>query len=178
MQGMMEEMTDAGAKGADKVKQQLDELKLQLALGKMETRDKLDEQREKLSKAVSATKDGLDDLGDKASGKWQDATEAMNTQWKKLRPRLDALKLNMALGAAYAGDELDRRKEQLGTKLGEWKRKLQEEKEPVKNAVAEVGEDLKEAGADLVAGLKAFFKGDSEKDDDKEEDQTDTTESS
>ena len=157
LQSLLERARDIADDGAHVAKQKLDELKLQLALGKMETRDSLEEQREKIGGAMHTAREALSNLGEEADERWQGVSKELNEQWQKLEPKIEGLRLQLALGSAYAADELSYRKEQLTEKLTEWKSQLQDENSPVRESIDKFGEEIKGAGTELVSGLKNLF---------------------
>lgn len=157
LQTLLEKAREIADDGAHAAKIKLDELRVQLALGKMETRDSLENQREKIGSAMHSAREALSDLGEKADDRWQGVSKELGEQWDKLQPKIEGLRLQWALGSAYAKDELGYKKEQLTEKLNEWKGKLQDEHHPVRESIDKIGEDLKDAGSEFVTGLKALF---------------------
>ena len=122
----------AGGEQVASLKQSLDELRLQLALGKMESQDALSEQREKISAAVDSTRERLEPVEKDLKDRIQDTGDALKT-------KLSALALDLGIRGAVAEEELVRKKD-------EFKEDLNGIKETLQPAIDGVGESLDEIG--------------------------------
>jgi len=122
----------AAGEQTSSLKQHLDELRLLLALGRMESRDALDEQRGKIHAAFDAAKDTLDPVEGTLKQKLTDTGESLKT-------KLDALALDLGIRATIAEDELAKTKDQ-------FKADLEGIKETLRPAIDGVGESLDDIG--------------------------------
>lgn len=122
----------AGGEQANSLKQSLDELRLQLALGKMESRDALSEQREKISAAVDSARERLEPVEKDLKERIQDTGDSLKT-------KLSALALDLGIRGAFAEEELVRKKD-------EFKEDLKGIKETLQPAIDGVGESLDDIG--------------------------------
>ena len=73
----------------------LDELRLQLALGKMETRDAIAEQQPKIEKALDSVKEGMAPLKEKAGDAFQEFSDLFEHGSDFFKTGLDALGVNL-----------------------------------------------------------------------------------
>jgi uncharacterized protein YoxC len=122
----------AGGEQVDALKKSLDELRLQLALGKMESRDALSEQRAKISAAIDSTREHLEPVEKDLKSRIHDTGESLKT-------KLSALALDLGIREAVAEEELVRRKD-------EFKEDLKGIKETLQPAIDGVGESLDDIG--------------------------------
>ena len=96
----------AGGEQANSLKQSLDELRLQLALGKMESRDALSEQRQKISAAVDSTRECLEPVE-------KDMKDRIQATGESLKTKLSALALDLGIRSAVAEEELVRQERRI-----------------------------------------------------------------
>lgn len=108
-----------------------EELQVQLALGKAETKDAFEEQKEKINQGLDSiqqllqkgmAKAGMEENFNSFLEKFEGATENFKT-------RLEAAKLQFALGKADTKDEIEKQKEEVKAKLEEIRSKLDSNKE-------------------------------------------------
>ncbi len=135
----------------DSLKGRLDELRLQLALGKMETRETLAEQREKIGQSIDAVKDGVAPLRETAGDAVSEFTELFDYGADFFKTKLDALSLNLGLtkaddNEAVADAETEAKKKELVTRLDSLSAKA-------KDASNLAGEELSKLGHDLSEGI-------------------------
>lgn len=146
-----------GAKKGKAIRQKLDELRLQLALGKMETRDAYAEQKEKIGGAVEALKEELEPLAERAGGIWQKVKEKFEVGSEALKTKIDALGLQMGLATAELGEEWELKKEQLGEELRDLSIRLHDAGGAAKGKMGDVAEELSGTFSKLKARLKDLF---------------------
>ena len=79
------------------LKGRLDELRLQLALGKMETRDAVAEQQPKIEKALESVKEGMAPLREKAGDAFKEFSDLFEHGTDFFKTKLDALGVNLGL---------------------------------------------------------------------------------
>lgn len=85
--------------------QKLDELKVQLELGKMETLDHYREQKEKIHSAVNSAKEHVRELEGSASDQMGKTRESFEHGAESFKTKLEALAVNMGAGAIVAKEE-------------------------------------------------------------------------
>lgn len=101
------EKLEAGPKEtAATARQKLDELKVQLELGKMETIDTYREQREKLHSAVDAAKEHVGKLEGSATEQIGHARHSFEHGAEAFKTKLEALAINLGAGAHVAKEEV------------------------------------------------------------------------
>ncbi len=140
----------AAGEQTSSLKQQLDELRLMLALGRMETRDALDEQRGKIHAAIDAAKCKLDPV--EASLK-----EHLTDTGESLKTKLDALALDLGIRKTVAEDELAKTKDQFKADLKGIKRTLQPAIDGVGESLEDIGRQAHDKFSDLKDRLNQLF---------------------
>lgn len=97
-----------------KIKQELDELKLQAKLGKAEASDFIEEKKEEFDEFIDQTKDRLQD------------SVAAEEKMDLLHQKLDDLKLQLTLGRMEAKDAYDEQKEKIENAIDSTRHELHE----------------------------------------------------
>lgn len=140
-----------------KAQQALDELRVQLALGKAESKEALDEQKHKLDQALhdaesrySSLKDGADDDFHKWTAEFGD--------WKeKLQTRMDITRLQYSLGKAEAKEEMEKKRQDLSKRLHSMKTSLDEIEDKGEDKVEEFTKELSESFSHFKNAVKGLF---------------------
>ena len=157
MRGLLDQVqstVDAG-KGAagdqaSALKQKLDELHLQLALGRMESADTLAEQREKISGAIDATHEFLEPVETSLKERVEFAGESLKT-------KVNALALDLGIRKAVAEEELLRTKEGVMEDLKGIKQVLQPAVDGVEESLEEIGRQAGEKFKEIKNRLGQLF---------------------
>lgn len=140
-----------------KARQALDELRVQLALGKAESKEALDEQKNKLDQALSAAEShysSLKDGADEEFGKWT----AEFGDWKeKLQTRMDITRLQYSLGKAEAKEEMEKKRKDLSQRLNSMKATLDELEDKGEDKVEEFSKELSESFSHFKKAVKGLF---------------------
>ncbi len=117
--------SEVSEKKADAIKRKIDELRLQLTLGKMENRDAFLEKRKKIDTALTDLRDEIAELATKAGSVTVNLGGEVERWASTYRTRFDTLALNLGLCEIIAEDELkavkkelNRRLDKLSTRLG------------------------------------------------------------
>lgn len=147
---------ELGEKG-QKVRASLEELQVQLALGKAETRDAIEEQCKKLNSSVHEAGKGYDDLKEKAETQYHELADEFNEFVEKFKTKLDVLRLQAALGKADLQDEMKEKKEELTQKLAEVRKKTEENKDKAEDKWDDFKEEIGEAYDHFKGALKGLF---------------------
>lgn len=135
---------------SSQLNQKIDELKLQLALGKMESRDAYEEQRTKLESSVQNVKEVWDPLEDELKGLIETGAEALMT-------KLDAAALNLDLGSLVVEEEAKIQKDKIQTELKDLQRQIEPALEETKDTVETVGAELATAFTDIKDKLRQLL---------------------
>jgi hypothetical protein len=101
-----------------KLRQKLDELQVQLALGKAEGKDAMERQKKNLASKLHELENLIieDDLGDEIEFTFREEIE-------RFRMKLDLLRVKANLGQHELRDEWMKRKKELNENLSKWKAK-------------------------------------------------------
>lgn len=142
---------EAGAEKAAAARRKLDELKLQLALGRMETRDAYEEQKGKIGDAIEAVRAELKPLEEKLPEALKEARERFEIGAEGFKTKIETLALNLGVGKIVAEEELKLKKDQVTEELKELSSKLFDAAD-----VAEEG--LRKAGHDVLDTLSEIRK--------------------
>lgn len=122
--------TDVGTK----LNSQLEELKLQLALGKAESKDLFDKQSESISNSINSIKSDL-------SEKYPDLVKLLDDNTLKFNSAMEGLRLQYSLGKADLGDGVDSNKEMVTNKLNQLKQMFEEGKDIAQEKFDEFKDD-------------------------------------
>lgn len=98
-----------------RIKQDLDELRLQVKLGETEAVDYIEEKKEELAEFVDQTRDHLKDVKD---------PEKAKEKAKEARRALDELRLQLKLGRMESSDAYHEQKEKIESALSNTRKKL------------------------------------------------------
>ncbi len=142
-------------KEVTKIKAALDELRLQIALGKAETEDVIKEQQAKISKAVSKFKQTMADVYKTSEAGVKDFAKESSETIDDLHTRFDLFRLQMHLGKKEAEKLWEEKKKVLSRELDEFKQKADKVADVASDKLEEVSEEISNAWKHL----KSVFKG-------------------
>ncbi len=148
---------DLAAEKKQKLAAEIDELKVQIALGKAETRDALETQRKKISDAIARLESNADkeqvQMQDKVDAAW----DAMIHQYVSARDALDAeleaAGIRITSVEEKVGEAFEQGKKEIAQKIASFKRQLAEKRPQRIEKRAQFETELA-AGLDQIA--KAF----------------------
>lgn len=139
----------------------LDELRLQLALGKADSKDAFEAQREKLEDKLNNCSSAFDEYKGMAGEKAGEIGDAFKGQLERFRTKLDVYRLHFALGSADAQDEWKEKKKEFQGKISELRQKAEErgakEVEEAEEKWDAVKDELSEAYEHMKGALKKLF---------------------
>ena len=153
----VQEAREVGEEKAKAVRQKVDELQVQLALGKMESRDAIEDQRNRIGGAVEALKEELEPAAGDTGSLWEEIKEQFEAGSDALSTKMDTLKLNFGLATAEIGEELKLKKDQLGEELRDLSIKLFDVGQSAKGKFNEISDDVTEGISKLRKRLKDWF---------------------
>lgn len=157
-----------GEDNSNMIKGKLEELQLQLNLGKAETSDLFEEQRKKLENKISEAEQYFSTIKEDENHKYNSQITAVDNVFNSFKTRMEVFRLHYALAKADAGDELEEAKGNVKTKLNELKLKMDKRKSEATEKskdVAEQGEakwddfskDMTEAFGNISSAIKGLF---------------------
>lgn len=143
------------------LKGRLDELRLQLALGKMESREAYEQQRAKIDKAIASVKEGAEPLKERAGDAYDEFSEVFGRAAELFRAKLGAFGLNLRKGESEEISEEERKeKEAVEVQLELLSDQAQKSEESAPPGTMEkLGKDLDETYRQLRERLSNLFKG-------------------
>lgn len=141
--------SEAGAAKVSAVRQKLDELNVQLALGRMETREAYEEQKEKIGVAIDSVREGLKPLEEKMPEALKEAKEKFDVGAEGFKAKLDTLALNLGVGKIIAEDELALKKDELKQDLKEISSKLVDVADVAEEGMRKVGHEAMETLSEI-----------------------------
>lgn len=115
----------------------LDELKVQLALGRMESADAYQSQREKIANSIDRVREHLGELGDSVDDDFHAAREGFSHQAEAFKTMLEGAALNIGAGVMLAKDEIKELFESTSDKLHHAKEMTVEEASEARKYVRE-----------------------------------------
>jgi ElaB/YqjD/DUF883 family membrane-anchored ribosome-binding protein len=123
---------------ADELRHSLEEMRVQMALGKAESRDAFDAESNKVHKQLHAAEHLVDQLGDELEARAGKEAERFVRMGDRLRSELEAAELQYSLGHAQAQDA------------------VAEGRSELRDLVAAARGELKEAGEEAGERWQAF----------------------
>ncbi len=134
---------------AAEVRRRIDELKLQLALGRMESREAYEEQREQISRAIDMVRDALARMEEKLPDAVVEAKERFEVGAEGFKTKLDTLALNIGVGKVIAEEEIKARKDLLKGELEGLAKRLVDVADVAEEGARKVGRDVLETLSEI-----------------------------
>ncbi|MFM2017932.1 MAG: hypothetical protein RL007_1588 [Bacteroidota bacterium] len=128
-----------GRKAKDEVLQVIDEMKVQLALGKAESLDEFEVQEKKIMRAFRTLEARIDGVID------HEAEEELHHDMQQFRIKLDMLKVQYKLGNMEARDKFEERKHELEASMSKLKAKIESKRKLNVKTRAARKEEIKES---------------------------------
>lgn len=135
----------------------LDELKVQLALGKAESKEAYEEQRKQLNAALNNVSTEYEKVKSQAGDKMGEIKEELGQQIKKFQSRLDVFRLHFHLGMADAKEEYEEKKKELSRELDKVKNKVEEAEKKGEDKWEGFGKEMGEAFSHFQGAIKKLF---------------------
>ncbi|MEL7343221.1 MAG: hypothetical protein AAGM67_22245, partial [Bacteroidota bacterium] len=142
---------------AENLRTRLDELKVQLALGKAESRDAYEDQKDKLEEALKHTQTALGEWSDEADAKLSDVSQVLKEKATLFETKMDLFKVQFALGKAEAKEEWEEKKEEIRSHLMGIRKKADEGKDKAEDKWDEFSEEMSEAFSHVKSAWKKLF---------------------
>lgn len=143
------------------LKAKLDDLQVQLALGKADTEDALKEQQQKLENAVNDVRANYLTWREKTLDTVESGIDKLSAEVEKvitnLESQLDRLRVQLALGKAEAGDELADTRAELRQKVREIREKIEARADDAEARWDQFNEELNESYTHLKSALRKLW---------------------
>lgn len=140
-----------------KARQSLDELRVQLALGKAESKEALEEQKEKLDSALHDAEARYASLKDDSNDDFHQWTAEFGEWKEKLQTRMDIAKLQYSLGKAEAKEEMEKKRQGLSKQLQSMKEQLDTLEDKGEEKVEEFTKEISESFSHFRKAVKGLF---------------------
>lgn len=165
MKGLLDEATKKveGLEMGEKTKgmqQKIDELRLQLALGRAETRDAMEAQRKNLASSLHQVESEYAKVKDAAGDKAKEMSSSMGDGLDRFKTQLDMFRLHFHLGQAEAKEEMEEKRNELKEKVRSMKASISEKTEEAEDKWDGIGEELGEAYGHFKSALSKMFSRD------------------
>ncbi len=158
----LKEISEEGAVKIAPLKAKMEELRVQLELGKADSLAAFKNQEAKLSHAIHDFKQQaiktLDEAEDKGEHKIADALTTVNKKTTDFKSRMEEFRVQLALGEAEAKEEWKGFKDDFQKSAKELADKLEKELDKAEDKAEEVGEKLTERFYDLRRSFMDLFK--------------------
>lgn len=141
-----------GRKAKDEVLQVIDEMKVQLALGKAESLDEFEVQEKKIMRAFRTLEARIDGIID------HEAEEELHHDMQQFRIKLDMLKVQYKLGNMEARDKFEERKHELEVSMSKLKAKIESKRKLNVKTRAARKEEIKESYKHLKKAFRVKAK--------------------
>ncbi|MEO0898330.1 MAG: hypothetical protein AAFY71_18095 [Bacteroidota bacterium] len=143
--------------GSNLLQGKLDELKVQLALGKAESKDAFEEQRKELDKALHSASEEFEKVKGEAGENVGKLKEEFDEQMNHFKTRLDMFRLHFHLGMAEAKEEYEEKKKDLSQELDKIKEKVDGAEDKAENRLEDFGKEMGEAFSHFQKAVKGLF---------------------
>lgn len=154
----LEDAADLSEEKALELRRELQELRVQLALGKAESKEVFEAQQARLTRALSSAEAGLSVLEQRAEDRVADEVESFVRAADRLRADLDAAQLQFALAKADARDALAERRHEFSKRLQAMRARLRETGQKTGRKLGELEDELAEDVATYRESLSDFFR--------------------
>jgi len=142
---------------ATNLRTKLDELRVQLALGRAEGKDAFEAQKDALDKKLNETQQAYKAWEGEAGDKANDLKGAFAHRVEHFRTQTDMMKVQLHLGVADAKDEWEEAKKEVSTKINDMKRFLAERNEEGEKRWEEFSGEMTEAYSHIKGAMKKLF---------------------
>jgi len=157
----LQEMSNDGEAKVAPLRTKMEELRVQLALGKADSLATFKEQEAKLSHAIHNFKlhalKTLDDAEEKGQHKVADSLNLVNQKSAEFKGRMDEFRVQLALGEAEAKEEWKEFSDQFQKQAKDLVQKLEKELGKAEGKAEETGEKLTERFYDLKKSFLDLF---------------------
>jgi len=143
---------------APKLKAKLDELRVQLALGRAESRDALEAQQEKLEETLEEAKREYAKVQAEGKGQIDEWEQAFHHRTELFRTYMDALRVQMHLGVKEAQEEYKEAQEEINEKVNEARRFWKERSQEGEQRWEEFSGEMTEAYNHVKSAMRKFFR--------------------
>ena len=154
----LEDAADLSAEAAQDIRQDMQSLRVQLALGEAETREAFDEQRDKLRHAMSEAEAKLSVIEHRAEDRMATEMERFVKAADGLQAELEAAEVQYALAKAAARDALAEKRGEFAGRLGELRAKLRAAGEKAEDRLEDLEEELLEDVKSYRDSMVDFFR--------------------
>lgn len=142
---------------SQKLRTRLEELQVQLALGRAETRDAFEEQKKKLDQKLHEAQVAYEHWRDAADPNDSDLDRAFQHRAEHFRTQLDLFRVQYHLGLAEAREEWDEFREDLREKVQEMKQFWADRNQEGERRVEGFNQELTEAYDHLKGAMRKLF---------------------
>lgn len=142
---------------AHSARQALEELRVQLALGKAESREALEAQKNKLDSALHDAEVRYASLKEEANDDFHKWTSEFEEWTEKIQTRMDIAKLQYSLGKAEAKEELEKKRQGLSKQLQSMKEKLDALEDKGEDKVETFSKELSDSFSHFKKAVKGLF---------------------
>ena len=151
----LDEYQDDGKEKLLKLKSNLEELRVQVALGKAEVEEELKEQHKKISRKLHEVKQESSKVYNEAEGNIKHVAGEVEDKMDDYHTRFDLFRLQLNLGMADARTTWEEKKKDLSYKLQEMTGKLERNMENAEDKFEDFGEEMKEAWHHVKKAFKS-----------------------
>lgn len=150
-------LKDTGREKAKDLKTKLEELRVQLALGKADGKDEFKRQKENIDDKLDSFVHLCKEKKDIADDKVDELSEDFKVKSKQFRTQLDLFRVQLAIGKADAGDYVEEKKKDLKIQIHELKQKLEKVKDIADDKLEDFSEEVGEKFEKIGNAAKKLF---------------------
>lgn len=162
VKGTLEEISQLGEERSKPMIGKLEDLQVQLALGKAESLKVYKEQEQRLNKAIYDFKQEaihtLDEAEAKGAKQVTEAVDLLNEKTTEFRTKMDIFRVQLALGEAEAKEEWGKVSEEFGKSASSLVQKLEAQIKDAEGKATHAGEVAIERFYDLKNTFMGLFK--------------------
>ena len=147
------EMKDVSEEKVSQMRQALDELRVQAALGRAEGKEAMEEQQKNLSSTLSSIKSKMTELYGSSEESVKSFADQVEDKLEDYHTRFDMLKVQAHLGKQELESAWEERKKDITQKISELSKKIDEQTDKTEDAWSNFSNEIKESWTHL---RKAF----------------------
>ena len=151
------EMKGVSEEKVSQMKQALDELRVQAALGRAEGKEAMEEQQKNLTSTLATIKTRMADLYESSEEGVKSFADQVEDKLEDYHTRFDMLKVQVHLGKQEVESAWEERKKDISQKITELSKKIDEQTDKTEDAWDHFSNEIKESWTHL---RKAFGGGD------------------
>lgn len=155
--GKVEDSPEVDEDRTAMIRQRLEELRVQLALGKMEGQEQLKNRAEQINEAIQGAQKDIEPLKESATEVLRDLAGGFESGSESFKDKLHALAINLGLGELVEDEKLKEKKEEVTSQIKDIAEDIKPIIEEKSAAVEELSKEIQTAVQGLRENLRQLL---------------------